>query len=287
MNMKLLSAALLVSGLLMLASSNSMAVFPGGMFLHPETVSASNLSSHLEANSGYNLALSAGIPSGIFVPDNEVVWQVRALDGGKPHQLVGNGQHLSLPDGKYEVSLLIGGYQQRTEVSVQPGQRAAPPFDVKIGRLQAFSGMPARWDVYRLEGGIASHQIISRPNTQQINEVLPVGEYEMRVSLDNSSVRQRVNVQAGQMAVANVTVPTGKVSLVATLNDGPAMRPMSWKVYSLEGPRREIAVSMRHSTVLVVAPGRYEAVATLGGVERRREFTVHNGSANDVVLAMD
>ena len=65
------------------------------------------------------------------------------------------------------------------------------------------------------------------------------------------------------------------------------MRPMSWKLFRLDGGRREVASPRRHSATLVVPPGHYEAIAELDGKERRREFTVMQGSDNNVVLAMD
>lgn len=87
--------------------------------------------------------------------------------------------------------------------------------------------------------------------------------------------------------VANPRLLTGKVSLVATLGNAPAMRPVSWTVYRLDGGRQEVAASRRHSATLVVLPGHYEAVASLDGQERRREFTVLTGTSNRIVLAMD
>jgi len=294
MNKKLLSTVVF-SCLSMLASPSSMAVFSGGMFLYAENSPVSTFAggkvgsprSGAELKEKGDLLLSANIPGGVFVPDDKVVWQVTAPNGGKRYQLAGNRQQLSLPDGQYDICLLIGAYQEQANIQVLQGQQAVPMFHVKIGNLRAFSGMPVSWDVYELDGGIAARKIVSRASSTQLNEIVPAGEYEMRAALDSSSFRQRVIVPDGGVVDANVNVPVGKVSLVATLNDGPAMRPMSWKVYSLDGGHHEVAALMRHSVTLEVAPGRYEAVATLGGVERRREFTVNNGSSNEVVLAMD
>ncbi len=93
--------------------------------------------------------------------------------------------------------------------------------------------------------------------------------------------------QQRSLPFSGLQAATGKVNLVATLGNMPAMRPMRWTLYRLDGNRQQVAASRRHSASLVVSSGHYEAVANLDGLERRREFTVLTGTRNNIVLAMD
>lgn len=78
----------------------------------------------------------------------------------------------------------------------------------------------------------------------------------------------------------------GSVNLVATLKDGPAMRPVDWKIYRTDN--NSIIESTRsHSLNLPLSPGTYKAVATLNNVSRNRTFTVNNSGQVNIVIAMD
>ncbi len=78
----------------------------------------------------------------------------------------------------------------------------------------------------------------------------------------------------------------GSVNLVATLKDGPAMRPVDWKIYRVDN--NSVVKSTRsHSLNLPLRPGTYKAVARLNDVTRNRTFTVNNNGQVNVVIAMD
>lgn len=79
------------------------------------------------------------------------------------------------------------------------------------------------------------------------------------------------------------------VTLVATLNEGPAMRPVRWTVYRLDNNNRPTAVTSfrRHSASITLPPGRYRAEANLDSVNRSRVFDVSTRTSNNVVVAMD
>ncbi|MBU0656079.1 MAG: hypothetical protein KJ914_13245 [Gammaproteobacteria bacterium] len=266
-------------------------VAPGGMFRRFEQGPASTFSNrkHMagDASAGQNLALIANIPADLLVVDSEIIWQIRSLRDGVERELYGRKLGLSLPDGPYAIRLRIDAYEERASVDVQHGKLAVPRFATNIGRLKASSETPANWEVVQMQGATPVRKIMGRADSYQISGVVPAGEYDVIATINDASRRSRVHVGLGQTALANLTVPTGRVNLVATLGNSPAMRPMSWKLFRLDGGRREVASPRRHAASLVVPPGQYEAIARLDGKERRREFTVMQGSNNSVVLAMD
>lgn len=269
-------------------------VAPGGMFRRFEHGPAASFNGG-QAHSpdkpylptDQNLSLQANIPDDLFVPDSEIVWLIRPLQGGVERELFGRNLHLSLPDGVYEVLLRIGAYEERARVEVDRGRMATPYFATNIGRLRVSSTAPANWDVFLMQGATPTHRVLGRTDSQQINRIVPAGEFEVVATINDASQRVRIRVGRGATSDASLSVPTGRINLVATLGNVPAMRPMQWRLFRLDGGRREVASPTRHSATLVVAPGHYEAIASLNGRERRREFTVRQGSDNSVVLAMD
>lgn len=86
-------------------------------------------------------------------------------------------------------------------------------------------------------------------------------------------------------ASENEDVETGAY-LKATLRNGPAMTPASWKVFRVDNQNLVKATSA-HSLSLPLAPGKYKAVVELNNVTRDRLFTVIDNSKVDVVIAMD
>lgn len=270
-------------------------VAPGGMFRRFEQGPAGSLNNSLPHARGtevkaaeLNLVLQANIPSSLFVADSDITWLVQARNGGVERELHGRRLDLSVPNGIYEVLLRIDAYEERVVVDVSDGKLAAPRFATNIGRVKASSTTPASWDVFRMQGAFLMNKVLGRGESYQISGVVPVGEYDVVASINEASQHARIHVGHGEIAEASLDVPTGRVNLVATLGNTPALRPMEWKVFRLEnGHRREIAAPRRHMATLVVPPGQYEAVASLDGKERHREFTVMQGTDNSVVLAMD
>ncbi len=269
-------------------------VAPGGMFRRFEhgpaaTVNSREPNARVDAGValGRNLALVANLPNSLFIADGDINWLIRPLRGGTQRNLYGRNLQLSLPHGSYEVSLRIGAYEERKLVEVRSGGLATPQFAANIGVLRASSPMPASWEVIQMQGATPLRKLMRADDSYQISSIVAVGEYDVVATINDATQRARVRVSRGATAVADLSVPTGRVNLVATLGNSPAMRPMSWRLYRLDGGRREVASPRRHSATLVVPPGHYEAIANLNGKERRREFTVMQGTDNSIVLAMD
>lgn len=80
------------------------------------------------------------------------------------------------------------------------------------------------------------------------------------------------------------------VHFVATLNNGPAMQAVKWKVYRLNNDQSSstlVESFERHSASLLLTPGRYLAEVQLNTVSRSRVFDVGGATKSDVVVAMD
>ncbi|MEN9424680.1 MAG: hypothetical protein RL122_2063 [Pseudomonadota bacterium] len=90
------------------------------------------------------------------------------------------------------------------------------------------------------------------------------------------------------VAAADTTL--SKVLLMATLNNGPAMKPYTWTVYRLDNGKSVLETSLtRHSANIELAPGLYRADVTSedGTVSRSRTFDLRTVSSSDVIIAMD
>jgi hypothetical protein len=237
----------------------------------------------------HNLELSASIPENLQVMESEVVWHIRSLTGGEIKTFQGRHLPLSLPEGKYAVDLQVGAYTEQVTVAVQSGKLASSHFTANIGRLKVSSSALLDWEIYEKSGAATSspQQIMKQQASRQISGLVAAGDYELVATLNNARQRQSIHIARGGVVDTTLNIPTGKVNLVATLGNGPAMRPMSWKIYRLDDKRQEVSASRSHSATLNVIPGRYEAVARLDGRERHREFTVMDGTSSSVVMSMD
>ena len=279
-------------------ASMERVVAPNGMFRRVDGAVATpygmNNGAYIADNNrpampDHNLLLTANVPMSIPLADGEVLWRIRPLAGGETQQLQGRSLRLSLPDGQYDIGLMVGGYEDKRLVEVHYGRLVVADFSANIGVLRVSSDVRADWEVFALQSGKVAQQVFSRGASNQLSVILPVGEYEVVAHVESANQRQRLRVDRGTTHFTVMNVPTGKVNLVATLGNAPALRPMQWKLYRVEGngSRHEVAAPARHSATLDVPPGHYEAVANLDGRERRREFTVLDGTSNSVVLAMD
>lgn len=91
-------------------------------------------------------------------------------------------------------------------------------------------------------------------------------------------------------AVAGADAPLSKVLLMATVNNGPAMRPVTWTVYRLDNGKSVWERSLsRHSATIELSPGVYRADVTFsdGSVSRSRTFDLRTVSSSNVIVAMD
>jgi len=81
---------------------------------------------------------------------------------------------------------------------------------------------------------------------------------------------------------------TSEVRLVATIDNGPAFRPVEWKVFRTNNPGKLIAEENRHSfTLRSIKPGRYTAVVKRDGTIRSRDFYVMADTTSRVRIPID
>jgi hypothetical protein len=267
-------------------------VLPEGMFHRMGSGFHHGLSSSasrpIEATQDeHNLLLSVGLPKGIFLNPTDITWRIQPQGSPSAYRLYGQQQGLSLPVGTYQVSLNIGDYQEQRLVRVIPERVANAAFSGNFGRLQVYSEKLANWEAVSLQQGVPPSSIRSRAASRQFDAIVAAGEYDVIAMLGEVRQSVRVRVGAGKTGVAYVQIPGGRINLVATLGNAPALRPMEWKVFRLDEGRREIAAPARHSATLLVPAGHYEAIAILNGTQRSRQFTVTDGADSNVVLAMD
>lgn len=274
------------------ADSLNHVVSPGGMFprmgsgFHHGLGKLSDRSVNVIQNDN-NLVLSAALPNSLLSNPGDVVWRIKPQDMQTAYQLYGQNQALSLPVGVYDVSLNIGHYQEQRLIEVKPERIAKAVFSANVGRLQVYSEKLANWAVVSLQQGTMPEHIRSSGLSHQFDAILGAGEYDVTAMLGEMRQHIRVRVDKGKTEVAYIQIPGGRVNLVATLGNAPALRPMEWKIFRLDEGRREIAAPSRHSATLLMPAGHYEAVAILNGKQRSRQFTVSNGADSSVVLAMD
>lgn len=242
-----------------------------------------------QVQTGKNLILQVNISPQLAIAERDISWSVRPLDTkSKEHRLAGRSLRLALPVGRYEVCLQIGAYQERKQLQIAAQGVAKPVFSANIAQLRVNSKGKANWEVFQLQPNQPDKRLVSRNASDHINIIVPAGFYRVIATVNEASREQRLEVRRGESRVAQLNVPTGKVNLVATLANAPALKPIYWRVYRVDGGRRQqIAAPKQHSATLVVPPGHYEAVARLDGRERRRSFTVLDGTRNSIVLAMD
>lgn len=245
---------------------------------------ASDALPHAQPSPAAKLTLAMQPPTKVWLPAAAMRWEVTNVANGSSQQVQGNHLQLTLPAGTYQIILQVDSYREQQQVTLTAGAEQTPRFVANFGRVRVSTAQRANWQVRNLRGEV----VFAQQGSRHLNAILAAGEYNIEASLEHASQTQRVKVQREQPVALNLTIPSGKIKLMATLGNSAALRPMQWHLYRLENnTQQELNVPQRHSATLVLAPGRYEVVAVLNGLERRREFTVFNGGSSDVIVAMD
>lgn len=110
----------------------------------------------------------------------------------------------------------------------------------------------------------------------------------MVMSLVFLSVFSLQSQSAPILGVAEGSSSLSKVLLMATLANGPAMRPVKWTVYRVKnGQSTKVDSFKRHSASIKLEPGIYRADAELNDVTRSRTFDIRTVTSSNVIVAMD
>lgn len=80
---------------------------------------------------------------------------------------------------------------------------------------------------------------------------------------------------------------SGKVTLIATVDNQPALRPALWSIYDLGSGKRFIKSLPRHSGTLDLPAGRYLATLTFDQKTKEKMFRVETDRDTTVILPMD
>ncbi len=97
-------------------------------------------------------------------------------------------------------------------------------------------------------------------------------------------------ISVPSFAVTTDTAARPNVTLIATVNNGPALSPVRWSVFRVDNgssttPFRTF--DHRHSLAIALPPGRYRAEASMNNISRSRVFDVSNRTDNSIIVALD
>lgn len=150
-----------------------------------------------------NLQLQVYLSNEKAVSDKQIRWNIMTAKGKVFQQLIGNQQSLRLPEGDYQVELLIGAFSSVKAVSLKQNRLIKPYFKAFLGNQKSTTAYVQQpqpmgqvelaalrknqplfnslsWEIYRLESG----------------EKQPIGRYHLHT--------QRITVPTGlYVAVAN------------------------------------------------------------------------------------
>ena len=88
--------------------------------------------------------------------------------------------------------------------------------------------------------------------------------------------------------IANAAASDLRVNLIATIDNGPAMEDVTWRV--LRNGNEEVKRANKHSTHVYMEPGKYTAIARLTSndkvIIRKRNFMLTRNNTM-VVIPMD
>lgn len=250
---------------------------------NPQSITTTTIFS--ETTTANNLILKAHLTESLDVPNEIIDWQVKDAQGVQVQHLHGQEQSLRLTEGSYQVQLTIGRFTATKQLVIKAGVVSTPYFKANIGRLVVTANHAADWLITSLsDAGIC----VEIKATQQLEEWVSAGFYEITPTHSGVARRQVVNVLAGDISTVNIDIPVVQVSLIAVENNQPFFKPVEWSVFRLEqGERQHVGNYYHHSQGITVPTGYYEVIATHDSTVRSRQFWVKENTTNKVVLAMD
>ena len=232
-----------------------------------------------------NLILSAIFPENLSVPDATIHWHISDMQGVQVQMLQGKDQSLSLAAGTYQVKLAVGRFESSKSVLLQERVVTKPYFKANIAHLAVLANHTVDWSIHNLKQTANTFEI---HETQQLEEYIPAGFYEVTPTHSGVARRQVVELVAGASKHLNINIPMVQVSLIAIENNQPLFKPVEWEVFRLEkGERHHVGTYYQHSQGITVSAGYYEVVAKHNTIVRSRQFWVKENTNNKVILAMD
>ncbi len=89
------------------------------------------------------------------------------------------------------------------------------------------------------------------------------------------------------LSLLGTSYASGKVTLIATVDNQPALRPALWTIYDLNSGKRLIKSLPRHSGTVDLPAGKYLATLTFDQKIKEKTFRVEADRDTTVIVAMD
>jgi hypothetical protein len=237
------------------------------------------------------MKLSATVPAGLGLAEKDYVWLIKF----KKIKVTKKGKSITatLPEGKYTVKLTVGGISTTKTVNLGTAG-ATSNLGISLGRVKSsvsFDGggtAKSRWTVYKMKGSKRGGKVSGAKKGASLSRVLKPGKYELVVKLGSIKGSKVITIKAGKVAKASIHLQGATVKLMVTKSDlkSPLMQEATWTIKE-QPSNRIILTKKRHSATVTLAPGKYTASATSGGITKNKSFVVKLGKESRVALAME
>jgi hypothetical protein len=238
-----------------------------------------------------SMKLSATVPAGLGLAEKDYVWLIKF----KKIKVTKKGKNITatLPEGKYTVKLTVGGISTTKTVNLGTSG-ATSNLGISLGRVKSsvsFDGggtAKSRWTVYKMKGSKRGSKISGAKKGASLSRVLKPGKYELVVKLGSIKGSKVITIKAGKVAKASIHLQGATVKLMVTKSDlkSPLMQEATWTIKE-QPSNRIVLTKKRHSATVTLAPGKYTASATSGGMTKNKSFVVKLGKESRVALAME
>lgn len=252
------------------------------------------------------LNLSAAAAEGQEPFSKEVAWEILtpADAEGQRKQFSFSYEakpKLTLPSGKWLVTVTHGDAKGQKEVEVKAGQAQEVRLILGSGRVSLAvvmeeGGTPVSqnvsWDVF----GEADAEG-QRPKAAFSYQAKPVlslaaGKYLVEVKVGNATGRATVEVEAGKTLEKIIALGAGRVKLSALAAEGqnPIANELSWEILGqadAEGRRAQVAYSYEAQPTLNLPAGNYTAEIKWGGTTLHKDLTVAAGKLTEINVVLN
>lgn len=234
------------------------------------------------------LELTARLTEDGGVITRNIAWTIRTAAGQTVLESEAGSADVSLAPGDYLVDAVYGGVSLSRRVSLPPGTRLMVGFVLKAGGLRIESGLGEtdfaavrpRVRVFALGGSAHGRLVASGPEAGAVLR-LAEGRYrvESRAAAGNSAAVTDVEVKAGRVTTLAITHRAGLARLAFV---GSPEAEVRWDVEDANGAR--IARRNGLNADLLLVPGTYTAMASVGSELLTATFRIAEGETRDIML---
>ncbi len=80
---------------------------------------------------------------------------------------------------------------------------------------------------------------------------------------------------------------TGQLSLLATIKNEPAFRPVIWKLKLNDSIKQKEMTISRHSAVIDLEAGNYQVTTIMGNTQKVNNITIKEGGKHKLVINLE